>query len=225
MQPKAPNPLGFIRRYARPRPAHERCELCSAPLAAEHEHLLEPAARRLVCACTPCAVLFGHRGDAKFRRVPRRVEHLRDLRLTDVQWEGFGLPVALAFFAHSTPAGRVVAAYPSPAGATESLLPLDAWEELLEENPGLRDLEPDVEALLVDRAVAARAPLRGGPPRGLPQSPSCFRVGIDQCYRLVGIVRTHWQGFSGGDAVWAEIDRFFAELGRRAGAAGGQANA
>jgi len=193
------NPLAFIRRFARPRPAHEQCELCSAELAEEHEHLLEPATRRILCACSPCAILFGHRGDAKFRRIPRAAESLTDFRLSDVQWEGFGLPVALAFFMHSTAAGRVVAVYPSPAGATESLLPLDTWEELVEENPTLRDLEPDVEALLVNRVGAAR---------------DYFRVGIDQCYRLAGLVRMHWRGFSGGDVVWAEIGRFFAELKR-----------
>lgn len=170
MQPKAPNPPAFIRRYARPRPAHERFELCSAPLAEEHEHLCEPAARRLLCACTPCAVLFGHRGDLKYRRVPRDVQNLRDFRLSDLQWEGFGLPVAPAFFLHSTPAGRVVAVYPSPAGTTESLLPVDAWEELLDENPQLRRLEPDVEALLVNTSASGSTGVTGS--RGL-----CGRTG------------------------------------------------
>jgi hypothetical protein len=176
--------------------------LCSADLAEDHEHLVEPAARRLVCACTPCAILFSHRSGSKFRRVPRRVENLDGLRLSDLQWEGFGLPIALAFFLHSTPAGRVVAVYPSPAGATESALPLDAWEEFVAENPELRTLEPDVEALLVNRVGSAR---------------DHIRVGIDQCYRLAGLLRTHWQGFSGGAVLWAEIGRFFAELKRRGG--------
>jgi hypothetical protein len=177
-------------------------------LADEHEHLVEPASRRILCACTACAILFGHRGDAKFRRVPRRVENLAGLRLTDLQWEGFGLPIALAFFLHSTPAGRMVAVYPSPAGATESALPLDAWEEFVAENPGLRDLEPDVEALLANRVGSAR---------------DYFRVGIDRCYRLAGIIRTHWRGFSGGTELWDEIGRFFAELKRQSGSEGGPA--
>ena len=198
---RSSSPLAFLRRFARPTPVRERCELCSAALADEHEHLVEPAAHRLLCACTPCAILFGHRGGSKFCRVPRRTDHLTDLRLSDVQWEGFGLPIGLAFFRHSTPAGRLVTVYPSPAGGTESLLPLDAWAELVDENPGLRDLEPDVEALLVNRVGAAR---------------DHFRVGIDQCYRLIGIIRTRWQGFSGGTAVWDEIGQFFDNLKRRA---------
>jgi hypothetical protein len=172
--------------------------------------LLEPAARRLVCACTPCAILFGHRGDAKYLRVPRDVTNMSHLRLTDLQWEAFGLPIALAFFMYSTAAGRMVAVYPSPAGATESALPLEAWDELVAENPELAKLEPDVEALLVNRVGPAR---------------DYFRVGIDECYRLAGILRTHWSGFSGGSAVWEEIARFFATLRRRSGVAGGPPDA
>jgi hypothetical protein len=57
----------------------------------------------------------------------------------------------MAFLFHSTPERRPVALYPGPAGATESLLSLDAWEQLVASNPALADLEPDVEALLVNR--------------------------------------------------------------------------
>ena len=46
-------------------------------------------------------------------------------------------------------AGRVVAFYPGPAGATESELPLDAWDAVLAANPALGLLRPDVEALLL----------------------------------------------------------------------------
>ena len=48
-------------------------------------------------------------------------------------------------------AGGVVALYPSPAGATECELDLEAWDELVAANPVLDDLEPDVEALIVNR--------------------------------------------------------------------------
>ena len=100
----------------------------------------------------------------------------------------------------------MVGHYPSPAGATESALPLDAWEEFVAENPPLRNLQPDVEAVLVNRT---------GPTR------DHFRVGIDQCYRLAGIIRTHWRGFSGGTALWDEVGRFFDDLRTRAAPAGG----
>jgi hypothetical protein len=133
------------------------------------------------------------------------VRYLPDFRLSDVQWEGLQLPVNLAFFLHSTPAGRVVAFYPSPAGATEALPPPDAWQAVADDNPCLRDLEPDVEALLVNRVGEAR---------------EHYRAGVDACYHLVGLVRTHWRGFSGGQTVWDEIGRFFADLKARSGGGG-----
>ncbi|HEY7314933.1 MAG TPA: DUF5947 family protein [Gemmataceae bacterium] len=202
--------LASLRRFARPRAAQERCELCDTGLADEHAHLVELASRRLVCACDACAILFDKQGAAKYRRVPRRVRFLPDFRLPDAAWESLHLPIDLAFFLHSTPAGRVISLYPSPAGATESLVPLDAWQTLMEDNPILRDFEPDVEALLVNRTREAR---------------ECYRVGIDESYKLVGLIRTHWRGLSGGTAVWDEIHRFFANLKERSGSQGGMAHA
>jgi len=193
--------LASIRRFMRPRAPRERCELCDAEVATEHAHLVEPARRQLVCACEACAILFSAQAAGKYRRVPRRGEWLADFRLTDEAWAGLHLPIDLAFFLHSSPAGRVVALYPSPAGATESLVTLEAWQALAAENPLLRTLEPDVEALLVNRVKDARA---------------CYRVGIDVCYHLVGLIRASWRGFGGGPVVWQEIERFFANLHARA---------
>ena len=204
------NALASLRRFAKPRPPTEQCDLCGAPLAAEHPHLVEPANRRLICACDPCAILFSHREGGKYRRVPRRVDSLLEFRLTDVEWESLHLPINLAFFLHSSPAGRVVAFYPSPAGATESLVELDAWKALADENPVLREMEPDVEALLVNRVGESR---------------DYYRVGIDVCYHLVGLIRKHWRGLSGGPEVWDEIGRFFAGLKERSGPAAGDTHA
>ena len=148
--------LSALCRFARPRPVRERCELCDAGLADEHAHLLELANRNLVCACDACAILFDNREAGKYRRVPRRVQFLADFRLADETWEALHLPIDLAFFLHSTAAGRVVALYPSPAGATESLVPLEAWQTLAGDNPILHQLEPDVEALLVNRIGGTR---------------------------------------------------------------------
>lgn len=198
---RAPSALVSLRRYLRPRPAsRSRCELCSVELAEEHSHLVEIASRRLCCVCEACAILFSNPAAPKYRRVPRRVEFLAEFRLTDVQWEALQLPIDLAFFLYSTPAKRVVAFYPSPAGATEALPPPDAWQTLVEDYPGLSRLEPDVEALLVNR---------------LGESPEAYRVGIDECYALVGLVRSHWRGLSGGTKVWEEIARYFGHLKAR----------
>ncbi len=189
---------GFIRR---PNPL-ERCELCTTGLAADHQHLLEPVSRKLICACEACAVLFGSQGQTKYKRVPRRIRVLADFRLTDGQWDGLMMPINMAFFFISTPLGRVVALYPSPAGATESLLALDTWDEIVQENPKLEEMEADVEALLVNRI---------GHARGFTE-PEYYVVPIDQCFKLVGLMRSRWQGLSGGTEVWQEIAKFFASL-------------
>ena len=200
--PEAPTPtaLPYLRRFVRKRAVRERCELCDAELAAEHSHLLELATRELACACEACAILFSGQAGTRYRRVPRRSRFLPDFRLSDEAWGGLQLPINLAFFVNSTPEGRVVALFPSPAGATESHLTPEAWRELVAENPVLGTFEPDVEALLVNRMSAAG---------------DCYRAGIDQCYKLVGLIRTHWRGLSGGSEAWEEIGRFFADLKRK----------
>ena len=132
--------------------------------------------------------------------MPRDVWLLPDFRLPDVTWAGLGLPIDLAFFLHDSKANRVVALYPSPGGAIEAPVAEDAWRKLVEDNPILGKFEPDVEALLVNRLHGTR---------------DHYRAGVDQCYRLVGLVRTHWRGLSGGTAVWGELGRFFAALKER----------
>ncbi|PYS85086.1 MAG: hypothetical protein DMF67_02180 [Acidobacteria bacterium] len=131
--------------------------MCSAELAAEHSHLVEPASRQLICACEACAILFSGQTNTKYKRVPRRALALPDFQLTDGQWDSLMIPIQPAFFFQSTPDNRVVALYPSPAGATESLLALDSWNEIVEDNPVLQEMESDVEALLVKRVGGARS--------------------------------------------------------------------
>lgn len=193
-------PFAVLRRFVRQRAVVERCEMCSAALAAEHQHLVEPASRQIVCACDACAVLFSGQAGTKYKRVPRRVRFLADFRLTDAQWDGLLIPIGMAFFFRSSPAGKTIALYPSPAGPTESLLALDTWDEIVRANPALEELEPDTEALLVNRVKGAR---------------DYYIVPIDECYKLVGLIRAHWRGLSGGAEVWAEIGQFFAGLKER----------
>lgn len=193
--------LASLRRLARPPEAVERCELCGAPLPEEHRHLFEERTEQLACACRACALLFTGQAQARYRPVPARVLSLPGFRLDDEVWESLQVPVGLVFFTRSTRRGRVVARYPSPAGPTESQLALGTWAELEAANPVLRGLEPDVEALLVNRVGAARDHLV---------------VPIDRCYALVGLVRMGWRGVSGGAEVWGRVGEFFAGL--RAGA-------
>jgi hypothetical protein len=203
--PKARNAFATLQRFVNKKRIAERCELCAAELPAEHRHLVEPVSRKIVCACRACALLFEGRRDGRFRLVPDRVQRLDGFSLSDAQWDELRLPINLAFFFRSTPAGRAVAIYPSPAGPTESLLPLEAWHDLEAENPLLGELEPDVEALLVYRVGTAR---------------DHYRVPIDECYKLVGILRTQWHGLSGGTEVWKAIGEFFDGLRKKASASG-----
>lgn len=186
-----------------PAAVEERCELCGEPIPPEHRHLIDLESGALLCACRACQILFDRReaGGSHLRLVPERRCRVEDFELDDAAWAELQIPVEMAFFFHSTAAERVVAFYPSPMGATESLLELDAWQQLERANPVLESLEPDVEALLVNRARGAR---------------DCFVVPVDDPYRLVGLIRTQWRGLTGGQEVWQEIERFFAELAERA---------
>ena len=142
MNPTERNPFAALRRFARPEPAVERCGLCGEALPPEHAHLCESVARRLVCACRACAVLFGSQETGRYRLVPSRAESLPDLRLADAQLAALGVPVGLAFFYRAGATGGVVAVYPSPAGPLESPVEPDAWAVLARDNPVLRELEP-----------------------------------------------------------------------------------
>lgn len=175
--------------------------MCSIELGPDHPHLVEPATRRLVCACQACAILFSNGAETKYRRVPQTVRYLPDFQLTDAQWEGLMIPINMAFFFQSSEAGRVIVLYPSPAGATESLLDFQSWQEIVDSNPVLQTMQPDTEALLINRVRGAS---------------DYFIVPIDQCYRLVGLIRMKWKGLAGGTEVWEAINSFFAELRKRA---------
>jgi hypothetical protein len=185
-------------------PPAERCEMCGVDLAAEHGHVVTVENRALLCACRPCYLLFTREGagQGRYRAVPDRVVRAPEFAITDGQWDALQIPVGMAFFFRNSELGRVAAFYPSPAGATESLLPMDTWTDILAANPGLPEPADDVEALLLRK------------PRGEPVE--CFLVPIDVCYDLVGRVRMYWKGFDGGTEAHREIDGVFRRLRERA---------
>jgi len=187
----------------------EHCELCHAPIPAEHRHLLEPSSWELVCVCRPCSLLFDRSGsgNGRYKLIPERRVRLENFAMSDLAWEELRIPVDMAFFFHSSALERVCAYYPGPMGPTESQLQLSSWQELEQANPILAELQLDVEALLVNRVRGARRQ---------------WLVPLDECYGLVGLIRTRWRGLTGGSEVWREIDGFFEELDRRARSATGK---
>jgi hypothetical protein len=189
-----------LRRFATAPPPHfaraAQCELCDAPLALEHSHVVALEERRLVCACRPCYLLFTNAGAAngRFRAVGERCRRLAG---DAAEWETLDIPTGLAFFIRSSSPARVTAFYPSPGGATESGLPLDRWRDMVRNQPELASLECDIEALLLYRRRART---------------ECWIVPVDLCYELVGRLRRSWRGFDGGEQAAGELDSFFRKL-------------
>jgi hypothetical protein len=193
--------LGILQRFVkRKQDDEERCELCSAALRGGHQHLWEVSRRQAICSCDACAILFSDQSGPRFRRIPRDIRSLPAFALSDEQWATLNIPVEVAFFYKDSAAERTIAMYPSPAGATESTLTFDSWVEMERDNAVLSSMQPDVEALLVRRTRTSH---------------QYYLVPIDECYRLVGLIRSRWRGLSGGSEVWAEIGRFFDDLDRR----------
>ena len=194
-------------RLLRPRPQAEgeRCEMCAEAIDDRHGHVVNVDARALMCVCRACYLLFTIEGAAggHYRAVPDAYARVEPLSMSETQWAELGIPVSPAFFFYNSRLGRTTAFYPSPAGATESLLPLDAWDAIVSANGGLEGLQPDVEGVLIRRTGNGFA---------------CYRLPIDRCYELVGLLRLHWRGFDGGDDVHAAIDAFFRDIEERCAA-------
>jgi hypothetical protein len=190
---------GGLRRFRTPvrRAAPgEKCEMCAEPISDGHGHVIDLESRTILCTCRGCYLLFTHRGAGgkRHRAVPDRVRHLPRFEPGAALWASAGIPVRTAFLFRNSVQDRIVAFYPSPAGATESLLPLGMGDDLL------ADVTDDVEALLVNQ---------------LDDGFEGFLVPIDVCYELVGLVRTTWRGFDGGTEAHEAIDGFFARLRER----------
>lgn len=199
------DPLAILQRIRsappRPRPG-ERCDMCGEFVPDDHEHVVNTQSRSLMCTCRGCWLLFTSdgAGGGKYRAVPDRYVSLGPLSVAPGAWDELQIPVSVAFFFRNSTLGSVAAFYPSPAGATESLLPLDAWDRLVADNELLRTLEADVEALLVRRDA---------------QHEEAYLVPIDACYELVGELRRLWKGFDGGTEAREAMDAFFERLRER----------
>jgi hypothetical protein len=179
--------------------------MCAIPIPSNHRHLVDTADRTIKCMCPHCHLLFSEPGAAagRYRHIPTRHRQIDDFDVSDAEWDDLQIPVELAFFFRNSEQDRVVAFYPGPAGATESLLPLDAWARITTRHPDLDDIEPDVEAVIVRRGRAQSI---------------AFIVPIDRCYELTGRLRMHWSGFDGGREAATAIDDFFDDVKARSSA-------
>jgi Family of unknown function (DUF5947) len=178
--------------------------MCSESIADEHQHVVNVAARQLMCVCRACYLLFTDvDADLRYRAIPDRYLTFPDFALDRREWEALQIPVDIAFFFRNTALGRTVAFYPGPAGATESELDMTAWNNIRETDPRVDMLADDTEALMV------RVPDDDVSP------PQCFLVPIDACYEFVGRLRMMWHGFDGGQQVREFIAEFFGRVAAR----------
>ncbi|MGA2011974.1 MAG: DUF5947 family protein [Solirubrobacteraceae bacterium] len=184
---------------ARSGPPVERCDICHTTLPDDHRHMLHLVDRRIICSCEACWALYS--GNPEYRPTGMRTVWLDGFDCDEETWSAFRVPIGLAFFMRSTVTGTVVAFYPSPAGATESELALEAWAALVARNPVLEHLDTDAEALVVNR---------------LADPPQYAIIPIDHCYALVGLIKSRWEGISGGGAIEQAVPEFFAGIQARA---------
>ena len=182
--------------------AQARCDLCGAPLPPEHRHMLEIASGQALCACHACSILFDREAasEGRYRLISNRRLYLQSAGLDDTEWEGLRIPMGLAFLFYSTRVARMVALYPGPMGTIESTVEPAMWDGLVERNPVFGTMAPDVEAFLVNRIGHSR---------------EHFVVPIDECFKLVALIRSHWKGLAGGQEVWRQVEQFFESLRQR----------
>jgi hypothetical protein len=210
MTPSGRSPLSSLHRITSTRPepvVGERCEMCAEAIAEAHQHVVNLESRVLMCTCRGCYLLFtADQAALRYRAVPDRFLSFPDVAFGGAEWDDLQIPVGLAFLFHNSVQDRVFAFYPGPAGATESLLSLEAWQRLRDRNPQLGQLRSDVEALV----------LRGSDHDGPDACAySVHLVPIDSCYELVGRLRTLWRGFDGGQEARAAVEDYFAVLATR----------
>jgi Family of unknown function (DUF5947) len=180
-------------------PQQERCEMCATAVGPSHGHVADLERSSLMCVCRACYLLFTNSSalGGRYRGVPDRYVRDPSRTLSVAEWDDLQIPVGLAFFLYSSQRGEVSGFYPSPAGATECMLDLQAWARLAEAHPLLHVAEHDVEAVLICRKGS---------------SVEYFIVPIDRCYELAGRMRTLWKGFDGGTEARESIEAFLADV-------------
>ena len=176
-------PLASLRRITSNRPAPvvgERCEMCAEPIGDEHQHVVNLESRGLMCTCRGCYLLFtAETGRAALPRGARPLPVVPRLRPrprgSGTSWRSRSGWRSCSATRCWTGSSRSTPARP---GATESELPLDAWDRIVAANPELGHAAP--------RRRGAADPRR--PDRDASEF-TCHLVPIDTCYELVGRLR------------------------------------
>jgi hypothetical protein len=148
--------------------------------------LLDPQARRVVCACLACSLLFPPDNTGTYRRIVPCQVPLPDVGLDEARWNALGIPVRLVFVVASAVHRCVFALYPNAGGMTETVVASDAWDAFVRAYPELAQIEPDVQGVLID---------------GISDPCQCYRASIDVCHRLAGLM----QGKNGRSTASAQL--------------------
>ena len=172
-----------FRHLVRKRVPEESCDLCSAPLDSKACPPSRRRATQVMCACTPCAVLFTD-SMTRFRGISSAdVRHLPDCCLTHEDLGGVGYSDQSCFCVSFQRDRADDCLISKPWGRNRASLPADVWEEIVTHEPRLAKMQDDVQAFLVNR---------------LAEPYQYYMAPIDKCFELVGTVRLYWKGFTGG---------------------------
>jgi hypothetical protein len=188
--------LGFLRRYLDDAGEPAECELCAGPLEHEHRHVVEVRARRILCACDPCALLFAGPSTRRFRTIPEHVRRETPFTAQEA-WDALGLADG-SFVLFGSGDQRWIAVEPCATGGAERVLDPVRWHAVWTRSELARAVASDVEALIVRRGRQVEA----------------FAAPVDRCYGLTGAMRRRWHGEDGGADARAALETFFEALGR-----------
>jgi hypothetical protein len=188
----------------------EHCELCATPLHAAHDHLLDPYARGVFCACSACAVLFPDVASStakRYVRVRSRVARLPSATLSEHDMVALGAPVRLAVLCPSSLHDALFMLYPSAGGPVEARGSLKTWRAMAAQRPELEAVQHDRDAVIADLRVPARPPLH---------------VTLDVAYELLGTLRaaTRSPAFGNAPDRFAAFETRLAALQRTGGSHG-----
>lgn len=188
----------------------ERCELCATPLHSTHDHLLDPHARGVFCACSACAILFPDGATTansaqRYVRMRSRVAALPQAAVTEHDLVLLGAPVRLAVLCPSTLHDALFMVYPSAAGPVESRARLETWRQLAAKQPELAAVRHDRDAVIADLRAPSRAALH---------------VSLDVAYELLGTLRGDTKAQAYSHNRFAAFEARLAAL-QRTGAAHG----